>query len=257
MHPVIVFTLLRFQWFDTWNVSSTRFVSFQRESLIGSLRISLRSTVVFCDAPIHSVPMSGVLIKRTHVRRLAAIMTASALCAFGATSLAPTAFANTTATAGGLSKVVMPTPAGLISDRTSLSGGPTGRIGFSEATSSDCNVSNSLHQDWIASQLKYFVSSIQSPQKYLLVCVTLMKTSAAAKASVQKVADNPYLPAKMPAFASIPGAHAQETGPATQIVFSIGQYFIFVAGLDLTASGATSVHLVKSFAIAQYHRAAK
>jgi len=193
----------------------------------------------------------GELLLRRSVALTIAVSTVAVL------SSSSVAFATTKASVGTLSTTVMPTPKGLISDRTSLSGGPTGRIGFNESTSSDCNVSSSLHSDWTASQLRYFVSSIQSPQKYLLICVTLMKTSASAKANVQKVANNPYLTSKMPSFAPIPGARVQLTGPATLIVFSVGQYFVFVGGLDLTATGAASVHFVETSAIAQYHRAAR
>lgn len=120
--------------------------------------------------------------------------------------LAATAGALGGQTVAELSKVVMPVPAGLVSDRTSLSGGPTGKIGFSEATSSDCAVSSALQADWLGSQLRYYVSSMQSPQKYLLLCVTLMKTATAAKEDVQKYANNPYLSSKMPSFAAILGA---------------------------------------------------
>jgi hypothetical protein len=191
----------------------------------------------------------GSLLRRTVAMTIAAA-TFAIVAVF---PLGSDAFATTKPSVGALSKVVMPTPKGLISDRTSLSGGPTGRIGFDEATSSDCNVSSSLHSDWLASQLRYFVSSIQSPQKYLLVCVTLMKTGSSARTDVQKFADNPYLTAKP--FAPIPGARVQQTGPATLIAFAVGQYFVFVAGLDLATTGAASVHFVDTSAIAQFHLA--
>lgn len=186
-------------------------------------------------------------------KTVALTIAVSTLTSVAALPLTSDAFATTKPSVGTLSKVVMTTPKGLISDKTSLSGGPTGRIGFNAATSSDCNVSNSLHGEWIASQLRYFVSSIQSPQKYLLVCVTLMKTSASARANVQKFADNPYLTTKT--FAPIPGARVQQTGPATLIAFAEGQYFVFVAGLDLPETGAVSVHFADTSAITQYHRA--
>ncbi len=174
-----------------------------------------------------------------------------------AVPLSSSALAATNTSVGKLSTVVMPSPTGLVPDPTSLSGGPTGRIGFNEATSSDCNVSNALHSVWVASQLRYFVSSLQSPQKYLLVCVSLMKTSAAANANVKHFADNPYLATTVRSFAPIPGARVQQTGPATLIAFAASDYAIFVAGLNLAATGASSVHYVDSFAVAQYHRVTK
>jgi hypothetical protein len=186
----------------------------------------------------------------------AALIAVSTLTALAAFTFSSPAFGGTNASIGALSKIVMPTPKGFISDGTSLSGGPTGRIGFYEATSADCNINSSLILNWAASQLRFFVSSLRNPQKYLLVCVSLLRSSAVAKENVLAVADNPYMPSKMPFFAPIPGAHVHQTGPATQVVFSVGRYFIFVAGIDLPATGAVAVHFVESFAIAQYHRAA-
>lgn len=186
-----------------------------------------------------------------HIRQGAMIVASIVLLTPAGISLWTQAGALGSASVSGLSKIVMPAPKGLVSDSVSLSGGPTGNIAFSEATSSDCNVSSSLKKEWLASQLRYYVSSRQKPQKYLLLCVTLMRTTSAALANVRKVADA----SKMAPLSLISGARTTRVGPTTLVVFSIDSYFVFIAGLDLSAG--SSVHLVDAFASAQFNRASK
>jgi hypothetical protein len=185
-------------------------------------------------------------------RRIAAIVIA--LATLEGATISPQASASpaTEAALKNLPEVMVPTLAGFSSERTSLSGGPTGRIGFIEATSSDCAVSSTSKREWMGSELKYFDHSVKYPETYLLDCVTLMTTSAAAVAEVRSYTASPYIKAEVKAFTSIPDAAFVQVGPATQIVFAKGQYFVFTVGTD--AATGNAIALAKDLAMSQYRR---
>ena len=84
-----------------------------------------------------------------------------------------------------LGEYVVPMLLGFISQATSLSGGPTGKIGFNEATSSDCNVGDPQSLSWLASELRYYDDSPRYKDTYELLCVSEFKATAVPPCKVK------------------------------------------------------------------------
>jgi hypothetical protein len=133
------------------------------------------------------------------------------------------------------------TPSGFVAKGTDLvGGGPTGSIGFSEATSADCNAGSGTKSQWVGSALRYFEKSPNDASVYMLLCVTQYRTSATPTSNVKSLAT--LAKAKKSSLVNIPGAVTATVGPARQIFFSKGDYFVFVVALSLDGSvNATSL----------------
>jgi hypothetical protein len=133
-----------------------------------------------------------------------------------------------------LSSLVVPGPAGFASDATDeTGGGPTGRIGFNEADSADCDPVGLTHGQWVGSVLRYFDNNPTDPETYVILCVTQLRSAHAATVNRNKLTDTRDFGAT-PAGLRIPGSKMTNVGPAWQFTFSRSNYFVWVVGVSLT-----------------------
>jgi hypothetical protein len=174
---------------------------------------------------------------------------------------------STSVSPSSLSSFVVPTPQGFTSERTDkLGGGPTGPQGLNEASSADCDPGQVREDHWVASELRYFDDDPAYPTAYLLMCLTLLGSSADVAANQQQVvslSEHPPIafrssklpPPKFFAVSSIPGAegvYLGKQGFIDQVFFAKGPYFVFVVGTDLTGDAAQL--LATGLAKSQYGR---
>jgi len=132
-----------------------------------------------------------------------------------------------------LLSLVVPGPAGFDSDATDeTGGGPTGKIGFSEAASADCDPAGLTQGQWIGSVLRYFDNNPTDPETYVILCVTQLRSAKAATANRNRVAALDF--ASAPAGLHVPGAHMRNVGPGWQFAFSRSNYFVWVVGVSAT-----------------------
>jgi hypothetical protein len=133
-----------------------------------------------------------------------------------------------------LLSLVVPGPAGFASDATDeTGGGPTGKIGFNEATSADCDPAGLTRGQWVGSVLRYFDNNPADPETYVILCVTQLRSARAATANRNKVTDTFDFEAT-PAGLRIPGSKMTNVGPAWQFAFSRSNYFVWVVGVSAT-----------------------
>jgi hypothetical protein len=131
-------------------------------------------------------------------------------------------------------------PNGYKTDPTDqTSGGRTGQITIAEASSADCDPTTLSPGQWVGSVLRYFDKNPARPQSYLILCVTQMRTAndaAAVRARLLTAIGSSVIRLK-----DIPGTYFYATGPAEQIFFAKGVYFVRVVSTDLagTAMGLT------------------
>lgn len=133
-----------------------------------------------------------------------------------------------------LLSLVVPGPAGFASDAADqTSGGPTGRIGFNEADSADCDPVGLTRGQWVGSVLRYFDGNPADPETYVILCVTQLRSAHAATLNRDKLTDTREFEAT-PAGLRIPGSKMAEVGPAWQFTFAWSNYFVWVVGVSAT-----------------------
>lgn len=134
-----------------------------------------------------------------------------------------------------LKSYIAATPSGFVSEKTDLvGGGPTGAIAFSEAVSADCNAGRATRAQWVGSALRYYDKSLAAQGVYMLLCVTQYRSLATSKSNMTKVAA--IVHAKKSASVSVPGAVTAIVGPTRQIMFTKGDYFVFIVAASLNAT---------------------
>jgi hypothetical protein len=149
-----------------------------------------------------------------------------------------------------LGRYVVPPTSGFVSQKTSLSGGPTGKISFEESTSSDCAVGTSSKAEWMASELRYYKDSPRFRDTYELLCVSEFRTTSGAVKS-----EAPFkqaLDGRLKQFSAIPSAEYVQIGPATELIYSKGPFSVFVVSADLATGNAT--HLCELLGLSEYRR---
>ncbi len=115
-----------------------------------------------------------------------------------------------------------------------VGGGPTGQIGFSEATSADCDPAGLVRGRWEGSVLRYFDSNPSAPETYLILCVTRLRTAQEAIANRNRVI---ALGGASPSSAlKLPGGYEHAVGPALQIFFAKGTYFVWIVATSLSST---------------------
>ena len=181
----------------------------------------------------------------------AALLLAVSFCAANLLALSPAASISTNR--GQLPTLVLAAPKGFTSNTTDGFGLRTGLIDFNGAMSSDCNVSDNLRGQWVASELRSYSRPKTSPTTHVLVCLTLMKSRAGAKRSVTLAASN-FGSVRKP-LTSIPGAMQAPSisVAATQdsITFTRGDFFVMISIVD-RGGGRDAQALGISFAVDQY-----
>lgn len=154
-----------------------------------------------------------------------------------------------------LLSLVVSGPAGFVSDsKDQTSGGATGRIQFSEATFTDCDPAGLTHGIWVASVLRYFDNNPADPESYVILCVTQLRNASDAVKNRNAVAA--LGGSKAPASIHVPSAHLNTVGPANQISFSKGNYFVWVVAVDLT-SLPKGLAIASNVALREYARLPK
>jgi hypothetical protein len=147
---------------------------------------------------------------------------------------APSGAANT----GELSRValqslVVSNFSGFTSESTDrVGGGPTGKINFNEAKSADCDPAGLSRTQWVSSVLRYFDNSSADPETYLLLCVTQLRTAHDAAVNFQRVSAISKPSGSLGTQA--PGALHHSVGPANQIFFAKGDYFVWIVATSLS-----------------------
>jgi hypothetical protein len=127
-----------------------------------------------------------------------------------------------------------------------VGGGPTGRIDFNESTSADCDPSGLTRSGWVASELRYFDNDANDPETYLLLCVTQLRTAQDAVVNRKEVIA--LGGASQSSAVHVPGAYVHAVGPAVQIFFIKGIYFVWIVATTLSSNvkalplGATLAH---------------
>jgi hypothetical protein len=172
---------------------------------------------------------------RRYAFKLGAGFAAVALLVSLATDSTPSgAVSSHTAKHRTLLSLVASAPAGFASDKTDQeSGGPTGRINFDEASSADCNPAAMSRSQWVASVLRYFDNNPADAETYLLICVTQFRTGH--DASVNRSHVGALRRSKELASVHEPGVYLETVGPAQQIFFSKGNYFVWIVSVDLSS----------------------
>ena len=134
-----------------------------------------------------------------------------------------------------LVSLVVSAPAGFTSDGVDQdSGGPTGSINFNEATSADCDPTALSRSQWVGSVLRYFDNNPADAETYVLLCVTQLRTSH--DASVNRARVGALGASTVLASAHEPGVYLHTVGPAQQIFFSKGNYFVWIVAVDVPSA---------------------
>jgi hypothetical protein len=173
-----------------------------------------------------------------------------ALPTFGTPSGALTSHAK----APSLLSLVVGAPGGFKTESKDLvSGGRTGSINISEASSADCDPTNLGGGQWVASVLRYFDDSTAAPQTYEILCVTQLKTAHEATANRNRLLA--AIGSSAIALTDIPGAYLHAVGPAEMIFFAKGVYLVRVVSTDVTPqSTALALTIGKVLAHREYVR---
>lgn len=133
-----------------------------------------------------------------------------------------------------LNSIVVSTMSGFQTEPTDkVGGGRTGRIAFSEVASADCDPSGLTRAAWEASVLRYFDDSTLAPQTYLILCVTQLRTSGEAVANRNRVLA--LGEASQSAAVRLPGTFTRAVGPALQLFFAKGSFFVWIVATSLSA----------------------
>jgi hypothetical protein len=134
-----------------------------------------------------------------------------------------------------LISMVASAPAGFSSDRVDQdSGGPTGRIDFDGASSADCNPTAMSRSIWVASVLRFYDNNPTESGAYVLICLTQFRTTNDANVNRTRVAA--LRPSRHLASAHEPNVYLETVGPAQQIFFSRGKYFVWIVSVDLSST---------------------
>jgi hypothetical protein len=146
-------------------------------------------------------------------------------------------------------------PSGYHTDPTDqTSGGRTGRININEASSADCVPTSLSPAQWVGSVLRYFDKDAARPQSYLILCVTQMRTANEAAAVRTRLLT--LIGSSAIRLKDIPGTYLHATGPAEELFFAKGVYFVRVVSTDLVGS-AMGLTLGQNLTAREYARLPK
>jgi len=133
-----------------------------------------------------------------------------------------------------LQSVVISRVSGFVSEVIDkVGGGPTGRIGFSETESADCNPAALVRGQWTGSVLRYFDSNRQMPETYEILCVTQLRTGSEATTDRNHVTAT--IGSGISRLRGSESIYSHSVGPTEQLYFAKGPYFVWVVATSLSS----------------------